>query len=78
MTTGGAGVLPAGYILAIAFQNDTSGNITGASYSVTDPTGKKTTIGPVEIVGASLTYSGGQGTIPESAVSPMYGVQLNP
>lgn len=73
----GAGVLPAGYVLNIAFQNDASGNISGAAYSVTDLCGKTTTIGPVEIVGSSLAPSGAQGTIPASALAPIYGLQLN-
>jgi len=73
----GPGILPAGYTLDIAFQNDTNGNISGASYSVIDPCGKATTIGPVEIVGSSLAPSGAQGTIPASALAPIYGLQLN-
>ena len=73
----GSGILPAGYILDIVFRDDANGNISGASYSVTDPGGTKTTIGPVEIVGASLTPSSAQGTIPESALAPIYGLQLN-
>jgi hypothetical protein len=50
----GTGILPAGYILDIVFQDDANGNISGASYGVTDICGNKTTIGPVGIVGASL------------------------
>jgi hypothetical protein len=73
----GPGIFPAGYILDIAFQDDASGNISGASYSVTDICGTKTTIGPVEIVGASLAPSSAQGTIPASALAPIYGLQLN-
>jgi hypothetical protein len=73
----GKGVVPAGYIFDLIFHNDASGNITGMSYSVTDLCGKTSTIGPINIVGTSLAPSGAQGTIPESALAPMYGVQLN-
>ena len=73
----GAGILPAGYVLTIAFQNDASGNISGATYSVTDICGHTTTVGPVEIVGSSLAPSGAQGTIPDSALAPIYGLQLD-
>ena len=73
----GAGILPAGYVLNIAFQNDAGGNISGAAYSVTDLCGTTTTIGPVEIAGSSLAPSGAQGTIPASALAPIYGLQLN-
>ncbi len=73
----GQGIVPAGYILDLIFHNDASGNITGMSYSVTDLCGKTSTIGPINIVGTTLTPSGGTGTIPASALAPMYGVQLN-
>ena len=73
----GPGILPAGYTLDIGFQNDANGNISGASYSVTDLCGNKTTIGPVPIVGQSLAPSGAKGTIPASALAPIYGLQLN-
>ena len=73
----GSGILPAGYILDIAFQDDANGNVSGASYGVTDLCGNKTTIGPVEIVGASLAPSSAQGTIPASALAPIYALQLN-
>jgi MYXO-CTERM domain-containing protein len=73
------GILPAGYILALTLQNDASGNISGASYSVTDACGHTTAIGPAEIVGQPLAPSGATngGTIPESAISPIYAFQLN-
>jgi MYXO-CTERM domain-containing protein len=73
----GKGVLPAGYILDIVFHDDASGNITGTSYRVTDICGNTSSIGPVNIVGTSLAASGAQGTIPASALAPMYGIQMN-
>ncbi len=73
----GAGILPAGYILDILFQNDANGNITGTTYNVTDLCGNTSSIGPVEIAGTSLAASGAQGTIPASALAPIYGLQLN-
>ena len=73
----GSGILPAGYTLDIVFQEDANGNIPGTTYIVTDLCGNTSSIGPVEIVGTSLAPSGGQGTIPESALAPIYGLQLN-
>jgi von Willebrand factor type A domain len=73
----GPGILPAGYILDIVFHDDASGNITGTTYRVTDLCGNTSSIGPVDIVGTSLAASGAQGTIPASALAPIYGLQLN-
>ncbi len=73
----GSGLLPAGYSLDLIFQEDATGNITGTTYIVTDLCGKTSSIGPVEIVGTSLAASGAQGTIPASALAPLYGLQLN-
>jgi hypothetical protein len=73
----GPGILPAGYILDIVFHDDASGNITGTTYNVTDLCGTTSSIGPVNIVGTSLAASGAQGTIPASALAPIYGLQLN-
>ncbi len=73
----GKGIVPAGYILDLVFHDDAKGNITGMTYTVTDICGKKSSLGPINIVGTSLQASGASGTIPESALAPMYGVQLN-
>jgi hypothetical protein len=73
----GPGILPAGYILDIVFHDDANGNITGTTYKVTDLCGNMSSIGPVNIVGTSLAASSAQGTIPESALAPIYGLQLN-
>ncbi len=73
----GPGILPAGYILEIVFHDDANGNITGTTYNVTDLCGNTSSIGPVNIVGTSLAASGAQGTIPESALAPIYGLQMN-
>jgi MYXO-CTERM domain-containing protein len=73
----GKGILPAGYILDIVFHDDASGNITGTTYRVTDICGNTSSIGPVNIVGTSLAASGASGTIPASALAPMYGIQMN-
>ena len=73
----GPGILPAGYILDIVFHDDANGNITGTTYKVTDLCGTTSSIGPVNIVGTSLAASSAQGTIPESALAPIYGLQLN-
>jgi hypothetical protein len=73
----GSGILPAGYILDIVFQEDASGNISGTTYTVTDICGNRSSIGPVEIVGTSLAASSAPGTIPESALAPLYGLQMN-
>jgi hypothetical protein len=73
----GAGILPAGYILDIVFHDDANGNITGTTYKVTDLCGTTSSIGPVNIVGTSLAASGASGTIPATALAPIYGLQLN-
>jgi hypothetical protein len=73
----GNGLVPAGYIFDLVFHDDAAGNITGMTYTVTDLCGKTSSIGPVNIVGTSLAASGASGTIPASALAPMYGVQLN-
>ncbi len=73
----GKGLVPAGYIFDLIFHDDAQGNITGMNYTVTDLCGKTSSIGPINIVGTSLAASGAQGTIPDSALAPMYGVQLN-
>jgi len=73
----GKGIVPAGYILDLVFHDDAKGNITGMTYTVTDLCGKTSSIGPVNIVGTTLGPSGASGTIPASALAPMYGVQLN-
>jgi hypothetical protein len=72
-----AGALPAGYVLDIVFHNDANGNITGTTYQVTDSCGVTSSVGPVNIVGTSLVPSGAQGTIPASALAPIYALQLN-
>ena len=73
----GKGIVPAGYVLDLIFHDDAKGNITGMTYAVTDICGKTSSIGPINIVGTTLAPSGAQGTIPATALAPMYGVQMN-
>jgi MYXO-CTERM domain-containing protein len=68
-------VLPAGYVLVFALQNDSNGNVTGSTFSATNPSGVKTTLGPAIVVGSPALPDGGG--IPESAIAPIYAFELN-
>jgi hypothetical protein len=74
------GILPAGYTLDIRLQNDSSGNITGVTFSVTDPHCKFASTGVVNLVGLPVDLSGAPLSpmnIKRAAPSPIYALQLN-
>jgi hypothetical protein len=74
------GVLAAGYRLDIRLQNDSSGNITGVTFSVIDPNCKLTSTGVVNLVGLPVDLSGAHippMNIKQDAPSPIYALQLN-
>jgi hypothetical protein len=74
------GILPAGYTLDIRLQNDNSGNITGVTFSVTDPGCKFASTGLVHLVGLPVDLSGAPippMNIMGDAASPIYALQLD-
>jgi hypothetical protein len=74
------GTLPAGYTLDIRLQNDTSGNITGVTFSVIDTHCKFTSTGVVKLVGLPTDLSGAPippMNIKVDAPSPIYALQLD-
>jgi hypothetical protein len=67
--------LPAGYSITIALNNDSSGNITGANYSVTDNTGKSLGTTTIGIVGQTLRTTGDPAT--SANLAPIKAFQYN-
>jgi hypothetical protein len=66
--------LPAGYTLKIALENDSSGNVTGATYVVFDNNGK--TLGSQTITLLSLTLVSG-GAVTSADLAPIVAFQLD-
>jgi hypothetical protein len=74
------GILPAGYTLDIRLQNDSSGNITGVTFSVTDPDCNFASTGVVNLVGLPVDLSGAPippMNIMGDALSPIYALELD-
>jgi hypothetical protein len=74
------GILPAGYTLDIRLQNDSSGNITGVTFSVTDPSCNFASTGVVNLVGLPVDLSGAPippMNIMGDAPSPIYALELD-
>jgi hypothetical protein len=73
-------ILPAGYTLTIHLQNDDKGNITGVTFSATDPHCKAASTGLISLTGLPVDLSGAPlppMTIKLDAPSPIYALQLN-
>ncbi|MGA7340434.1 MAG: RICIN domain-containing protein [Terracidiphilus sp.] len=66
--------LPAGYQLIITLENDSSGNITGASYIACDNTGKTIGDQTITLIGLSLVPGG---TVTSSDLAPIVSFQMN-
>ncbi len=64
--------IPAGSVITIALATDSSGNVTGATFSIADPNGNVQS-------GSTKPWSdyAGQTEPPEYALFPIYGFQLN-
>jgi hypothetical protein len=74
MTSLSGAKLPAGYSLTIALQNDTSGNVTGATYTATDDHGN--TVGNITIDLLSLNLVAG-GPVTAVDLAPIVAFQLD-